>query len=621
MRVTGISGTDAVEQIAGYFDGLREKEVFLDDIDTTPKSQDNRMKFLTFLAIAITAALSVRAQVPQKFNYQAIVRGNAGTVIANKPLGMRFSIRDGSATGTVQYSETQLTTSNAYGLVNLQVGAGTVATGSFAAITWNTGNKFLQVEVDTTGSANYVALATVELITVPYALQASRASITDSARMADSSRAAGKAGLSDSARIAGNAKMADSARAAKTADGFSGSLAGDVAGPQNATVIQPGAITTAKLATSAVQTLQLADNSVTAAKIPAGQVIKSINGLKDDVTFAVGGGNSLVTNGSTITLNGSGTISEVTAGAGLVGGGTSGAVTLGVNFLGDGFFTAVNHADHTHSGALWTTATGNTLALQTSSASFNSSALEADVTNTSSQAAAIFAQTLSTNSNSAGVVGQASGNGGAAGLLGIGLGNGSYAILGSAQGTGSYAGVFSGNVVVTGTLSKGAGSFKIDHPLDPANKYLSHSFVESPDMMNIYNGNIILDAKGTATITMPDWFEALNRGFRYQLTAIGKPSPNLYIAAEISGNKFRIAGGTPGAKVSWTVTGIRHDAYANAHRIPVEEMKKGAERGKYLNPEVFGVSKQQGVFPVPNVQSRKGTTTTPIASPGKAQSR
>ncbi|MES1249854.1 MAG: hypothetical protein ABUL46_04175, partial [Chitinophaga rupis] len=129
-----------------------------------------------------------------------------------------------------------------------------------------------------------------------------------------------------------------------------------------------------------------------------------------------------------------------------------------------------------------------------------------------------------------------------------------------------------------------------------------------------------LDGNGAATIIMPDWFEALNRAFRYQLTAIGRPSPNLYIAAEISGNKFRIAGGTPGAKVSWTVTGIRHDAYANAHRIPVEEMKSGAERGKYLNPEVFGKPKQQSVFPVPTIQSRKATTS-PIPSTGKVQSK
>jgi trimeric autotransporter adhesin len=107
----------------------------------------------------------------------------------------------------------------------------------------------------------------------------------------------------------------------------------------------------------------------------------------------------------------------------------------------------------------------------------------------------------------------------------------------------NYARVFSvdaeGNGFFAGKLSKGNGSFKIDHPLDPANKYLEHSFVESPDMMNIYNGIAVLDSKGEAAVNLPDYFKALNSDFRYQLTAIGAPGPNLYIAEEISGNRSR----------------------------------------------------------------------------------
>jgi len=148
--------------------------------------------------------------------------------------------------------------------------------------------------------------------------------------------------------------------------------------------------------------------------------------------------------------------------------------------------------------------------------------------------------------------------------------------------------VTSGQVDVIGTLSKGGGSFKIDHPLDPANKYLYHSFVESPDMMNIYNGVAELDASGEAVIALPDWFQALNRDFRYQLTPIGAPGPNLYIAEEVANNRFKIAGGKPGSKVSWQVTGIRQDAFANANRIPVEVEKAAADRGRYLYPEALG---------------------------------
>jgi len=153
----------------------------------------------------------------------------------------------------------------------------------------------------------------------------------------------------------------------------------------------------------------------------------------------------------------------------------------------------------------------------------------------------------------------------------------------------------SGNGFFAGNLSKASGSFKIDHPVDPANKYLEHSFVESPDMMNIYNGIVVLDEKGEASVRLPDYFEALNRDFRYQLTSIGAPGPNLYIAEEISGNRFQIAGGKPHAKVSWQVTGVRQDAYANAHRIKVEQEKPAAERGHYLHPELFGAGEKQAV--------------------------
>ena len=153
---------------------------------------------------------------------------------------------------------------------------------------------------------------------------------------------------------------------------------------------------------------------------------------------------------------------------------------------------------------------------------------------------------------------------------------------------GSGGGNVTGNFNITGTLTKGGGAFKIDHPLDPENKYLYHSFVESPDMMNIYNGNVFLDAAGEAVVLLPDWFESLNRDFRYQLTSIGAPGPNLYIAEEVSGNQFRIAGGKPGSKVSWTVTGIRHDRFADANRIPVEQAKIEAERGFYLHPDLYG---------------------------------
>ncbi|MDQ3132920.1 MAG: hypothetical protein M3Q99_19495, partial [Acidobacteriota bacterium] len=145
-------------------------------------------------------------------------------------------------------------------------------------------------------------------------------------------------------------------------------------------------------------------------------------------------------------------------------------------------------------------------------------------------------------------------------------------------------------VNIPGTLTKAAGSFKIDHPLDPANKTLSHSFVESPDMMNIYNGNITTDGKGKAIVMLPEWFEALNKDFRYQLTVIGTFAQAI-VAREMQGNRFTIKTDAPRIKVSWQVTGIRKDAYADRHRIPVEEDKSASERGSYLHPEAYALPK------------------------------
>ena len=148
------------------------------------------------------------------------------------------------------------------------------------------------------------------------------------------------------------------------------------------------------------------------------------------------------------------------------------------------------------------------------------------------------------------------------------------------------AGLFHGDVIVTGNMSKAGGSFQIDHPLDPANKYLYHSFVESPDMKNVYDGTVVTDGGGHATVAMPDWFEALNSDFRYQLTVIGQFSQAI-VASEINHNTFTIRTDKPNVKVSWQVTGIRHDAWANAHRIPVEVEKAKADQGHYLHPELF----------------------------------
>ncbi len=169
--------------------------------------------------------------------------------------------------------------------------------------------------------------------------------------------------------------------------------------------------------------------------------------------------------------------------------------------------------------------------------------------------------------------------------------------------TNRYAGFFSGNVQISGTLSKSSGTFKIDHPQDPENKYLYHSFVESPDMKNIYDGTITTNATGEATIELPTYFESLNKDFRYQLTPIGQFA-QVIVSEEITNNLFKIKSSIPNVKVSWQVTGIRKDAYAEANRVVVEVDKKGDEKGTYIHPELFGKDKTKGV----NYQHEKAAT-------------
>ncbi|UCF63581.1 MAG: hypothetical protein JSW33_13605, partial [bacterium] len=197
------------------------------------------------------------------------------------------------------------------------------------------------------------------------------------------------------------------------------------------------------------------------------------------------------------------------------------------------------------------------------------------------------------NPNSYGVYGTSLSLTGGRGVHGQASASNGIGVYGQAPGT-SWAGYFAGHLNITGSIVKAGGSFKIDHPLDPTNKNLYHSFVESPDMMNIYNGNVITDSNGDATIELPEWFEALNKDFRYQLTVIGEFAQTI-ISQKIANNHFSIKTDKPNIEVSWQVTGIRQDAYANANRIPVEEMKKPEEQGKYLHPQAFGLPETIGV--------------------------
>jgi hypothetical protein len=112
------------------------------------------------------------AQAPQGIPYQAIARNASGVAIANTAVKVRFSIRDSIATGAIKYQETHNPTTSALGLFSVNVGMGTVVSGTFSGINWGKNAKFLQVELDPAGGSSYTDLGTTQMMSVPYALYA-----------------------------------------------------------------------------------------------------------------------------------------------------------------------------------------------------------------------------------------------------------------------------------------------------------------------------------------------------------------------------------------------------------------------------------------------------------------
>lgn len=185
------------------------------------------------------------------------------------------------------------------------------------------------------------------------------------------------------------------------------------------------------------------------------------------------------------------------------------------------------------------------------------------------------------------------------------------------QGQGGYIGVigfesagaasFAGVVAVGDMVATGVKPFIMDHPLDPENKYLRHFALESNEVLNMYRGMITLDANGEAIIDMPDYFEAINKDFSYQLTAIGTPQQP-YVAEELENGQFKVAG-APNTKVSWMVLAERNDPYTQQRpeKLRVEFDKENARKGKYLMPSLYGQAEEKGIFYTPKAERKQPT--------------
>ena len=160
-------------------------------------------------------------------------------------------------------------------------------------------------------------------------------------------------------------------------------------------------------------------------------------------------------------------------------------------------------------------------------------------------------------------------------------------------------------VFALGDMSaSGVKPFRIDHPTDPANKYLLHYSSESPFPQNFYNGNVTTDANGFAWVELPEYFAEINTNSKYQLTVIGKSFAQAIVSEEISENRFQIQTNQPNVKVSWRVEADRNDLRIAANRPTDEREKTGLEKGKYQHPEYYNLPKEMGMDYCPGRESR-----------------
>ena len=571
-----------------------------------------KKSIFTSMALCVLLVFTTEAEVPQLINYQGVLSDSAGASL-DGTFDITFKLYSQPVAGTEFWTETHSGAAVNDGLFAVILGSITPFFGAAKSVTSH--EIWLGITVGTDPEMS----PRTQFISVPFAFEADRAVQADTADYAyqsgssvtaDTADYAGRSLFSDTSDYASNSFRADTAEVANSVINNSIGSAQLIDNNVTSQDIADSTVIGVDIAKNTIRGTHLVLGAVNSEKIADGTILEADLSYDPATQSELNSHQSNASAHHTKTTNAtelvSGTVDDSRLSSNVPLENTTNTFSNTNTFTGTlkiGDSTMIVNNIGISIGRNGSPASSILMIVRRN---YNTTNVKygyfSDLNNQSSGVlVGVYSDVtnnLSTGNDRFGLYGSAGSNantsGSSFGVFGIargGTGTSVYGVYGQAFGlsTNKYAGWFEGDAHVNGTLSKAAGSFKIDHPLDPANKYLVHSFVESPDMMNVYNGNVTTDGNGDAVVTLPDYFDALNKDFRYQLTVLGQFA-QVIVSQKISGNQFSIRTDIPNVEVSWQVTGVRKDAYAEAHRIEVEPDKPTAEKGLYLHPVELGIS-------------------------------
>jgi hypothetical protein len=610
-------------------------------------------KIYSCLLIGLFSIGMAQAQAPSKFSYQAVVRDASGALINKSPVGIQISLYKNATSGTAVYVERHTANSNANGLISIEIGSGTLQSGNFSTIDWGNNNYFIKSEMDPNGGTSYTVELSNQLLSVPYALYANSSAPqkeNDPEFKASSAASITSSNITDWDNDLVDDADSDPANEIQDLD-LTGTIL-TITNNGSATSIDLSGYldnTDTSVLTEAQVDAYVGNNGFLTTEIDGDTTneIQTLTQVGDSLFLSNSGGAVSISGSDTSVWESHKDGNIYTLNKVAIGTDRNYNVAM---FLQDTLTKTRRWGSYTRAYSGDTAATGilsGQIAIVYDKSAGIKRGLDGEAYGASPENQGVFGRASGSAGRNTGVLGVAAGNAAVTigldgyasgdstwnvgalanasngiynrgleinlassgkGTLGSNIGVLSYASLNpntnisvyggtpGTAGTTNLAGFFEGDVTVTGDLNvtgsiaKGSGTFKIDHPLDPENKYLVHSFIESPKMLNIYNGKITTDAKGFAVVTLPEYVEAANKDFLYQLTVIGTFAQAI-VKEELQDNQFLIQTNLPNVAVCWELTGVRADKYAEENRV-IPELEK-EKKGTYLHPELYNEPKEK----------------------------